>query len=94
MFLDKQKNKNRNRAYNRFQRDRSIKNKKYILQHIMSYDKRLFTPNRMGKLNKGKVHCSCKMCRYEQHYGFDKLKYKDKQKWMTQEIKSFENHRE
>lgn len=54
----KPKTTNRNRAYYRHHRRRVIKRKWRIALHngwFIRQEKR-------GKLSKGKVHCSCKMC--------------------------------
>ena len=39
-----------------------------------------------GTLSKGKVHCSCRMCRYEQYYAIPKAKHQAKWKAMQKEI--------
>ena len=54
----------RSRSYRRQQRRRAIHHKAMILRdywHI--YDKDFWSPCRIGALSKGKVHCSCWMCR-------------------------------
>ena len=47
------------RRYRRLQRQRAIKRKKGILQQYGSYSWVHYD----GMLSKGKVHCSCPMCR-------------------------------
>ena len=37
-----------------------------------------------GTLSKGKVHCACRMCRYEQYHAIPKVKYKEQWKAMQQ----------
>lgn len=89
MFFEKPKKSNRTRDYYRFHRKRVIKNKMFILEHILFFDKRFINSNRVGQLHKGKVHCSCKICRYEQHMGLDKFKYVNKNKWLEEDIKNY-----
>ncbi len=42
-----------------------------------------------GRLSKGKIHCSCRMCRYEQYHSSPKAKLKAKLKAMEQEIDDY-----
>lgn len=42
-----------------------------------------------GRLSKGKIHCSCRMCRYEQYHSIPKAKHKAKLKAMQQEIDDY-----
>ena len=74
----------RTKAYFRHQRERSIQKKWAILKNVYQYEKELM-PIR-GTLSKGKVHCSCRMCRYEQFHGIPTAKYKAKWQAMQQEI--------
>lgn len=76
----------RTRAYYRHQRNRAIARKKRIFSMYWRNGEPWFP---VGKWNKGKVHCSCKLCRYEQYHGIPKLKYAMKEKWMKQEIDEF-----
>ncbi|MFJ7700706.1 hypothetical protein [Lysinibacillus fusiformis] len=76
--------KNRSRVYIRHQRERMIQKKWAILQNVM-LRKNESMPVR-GTLSKGKVHCSCRMCRYEQYHSIPKAKHKAKLKAMEQEI--------
>lgn len=46
-------------SYTRRQRQRHINRKKKILAHSFNY----WTPKHDGMLSKGKVHCSCYLCR-------------------------------
>ncbi|GKV65626.1 MULTISPECIES: hypothetical protein [unclassified Sporosarcina] len=64
----------RTRAYTRHQRERIIKKKLSILRNVLGYEEKYLPV--AGKLNKGKIHCSCKMCRYEQFYGIPKAKHR------------------
>lgn len=79
--------KNRSKAYTRHQRERAIQKKMGIVRNVFNWDDNevKYTPVR-GKFSKGKVHCSCSMCRYEQYYGIPKAKYKAKWHAMKKEI--------
>ncbi len=76
--------KNRTKAYVRHQRERIIQRKWAILKHVYRTEQE-WMPVR-GKLSKGKVHCSCRMCRYEEFHGIPTAKYKAKWQAMQQEI--------
>lgn len=76
--------KNRTKAYVRHQRERIIQRKWAILKHVYRTEQE-WMPVR-GKLSKGKVHCSCRMCRFEQFHGIPTAKYKAKWQAMQQEI--------
>lgn len=55
----------KNRKYRRRQRELHIKHKENIIRcHQLTED--TWMPVR-GKLSKGKVHCSCKMCRFDSY---------------------------
>ncbi len=43
----------------------------------------------LGTLSKGKIHCSCRMCRYEQYHSIPKAKHKAKLKAMKKEIDDY-----
>ena len=59
---------NRSRAYRRFQRKRAIHHKSMILRDYWKLnDADYWTPERYGYLSKGKVHCSCWMCRVKSY---------------------------
>ncbi|WP_342560206.1 hypothetical protein NSQ95_02675 [Psychrobacillus sp. FSL W7-1457] len=79
--------KNRSKSYTRHQRERAIQKKIGIVRNVFNGDDNgvKYTPVR-GKFNKGKVHCSCWMCRYEQHLGVPKAKYQAKWHAMKKEI--------
>ena len=54
----------RNRAFYRYQRNRTINRKLGILQRIGGMDLiQVWTKGKPGKLAKGKIHCSCSLCR-------------------------------
>ena len=79
--------KNRSKAYTRHQRERVIQKKMKIVRNVFYWDDKegIHTLVR-GKFSKGKVHCSCRMCRYEQYHGIPKAKYKSKWDTMKKEI--------
>ena len=79
--------KNRSRAFIRHQRARVIKKKLKILQNVFFTDD-MYLPVR-GKLSKGKIHCSCKMCRYEQYHSIPKAKHKVIFKALEQEMNDY-----
>ena len=84
-------------AYKRYQRHRAISRKKSICNH---YDRAVVNPvtHKMdfsryepfdwykvdGKYDKGKIHCSCKLCKFSRHFKLptlrtikEMIKYKD-----------------
>ena len=79
--------KNRSKAYTRHQRERVIQKKMKIVRNVFYWDdnEEKYLPVR-GKFSKGKVHCSCRMCRYEQYHGIPKAKYQTKWHAMKMEI--------
>lgn len=79
--------KNRTKAYFRHQRERIIRRKWAILKNVILLENH-HMPVR-GKLSKGKVHCSCRMCRYEKYHSIPKNKHKAKLKEMKQEIDDY-----
>jgi len=79
--------KNRSKAYIRHQRERIIRKKWAILKNVFLLESN-YMPVR-GKLSKGKIHCSCRMCRYEQYYSIPKANHKAKLKAMKQEIDDY-----
>lgn len=90
----KLRNTNRSRSYYRHQRERAINRKIYIFHHIWGnelteYKNVKEIPLRVGKWSKGKVHCSCKICKYEKHYKIEKAKYKEKKRVMKEEINEY-----
>ncbi|MGE8006602.1 hypothetical protein [Lysinibacillus sp. NPDC093216] len=80
--------KNRSKAYIRHQRERIIRKKLTIVKNVFSLPGNEYKPIH-GKLSKGKVHCSCRMCRYEQYHSIPKAKIKAKLKAMEQEIDEY-----
>jgi len=79
--------KNRSKAYTRYQRERIIQKKWTILKDVILRESE-FMPVR-GRLSKGKIHCSCRMRRYEQFHSIPKAKHKAKLKAMEQEIDEY-----
>ena len=79
--------KNRTKADIRYHRERSIRRKWAILKDVFQLEKQSM-PIR-GTLSKGKVHCSCRICRYERYHGIPKAKYKAIWKAMQQEIEDW-----
>lgn len=75
MSLFKPTNKNRNASYRRHKRKVHIQRKKKILKEIYHYKGCDFSKKQIGFLDKGKVHCSCKICKYEKHFNISKKKY-------------------
>ena len=74
----------RTRAYTRHQRRRVIKRKLLIIRNVWSQEAHLLQVE--GKLSKGKIHCSCRMCRFEQFHKIPKSKVKAKLKAMKEEM--------
>lgn len=82
---------NRGRNYNRFQKHKTIKRKVFILKNIKKYQEEFFCDRNIGKLAKGKIHCSCKLCKFSKHYKFKKPKIKQKISIMNKEIAHYLN---
>lgn len=76
----------RSRAYYRHQRKRVIKRKKRIYLEYWKVESMNFPE---GKLDKGKVHCGCLMCKYEKHFNIEKIKDKAKKQSMKKEIDDY-----
>lgn len=89
MVSDKPKKVNRNRGYYRHQRKRAIKRKLHILKNIKNYEDDYVTAKTVGQLNKGKVHCSCPLCRFEKFYNIEHYKYKSMEKENKKEINNY-----
>lgn len=54
----------RNRGYYYWQRERAIARKSEILRELRGpFEPDLYTGGKPGKLSKGKIHCSCPLCR-------------------------------
>ena len=59
---------NRSRADRRFARNRAMAHRSMILRDCWKLnDADFWTPVRYGMLSKGKVHCSCRLCRRTFH---------------------------
>ena len=58
----------RTRAYTRKMRAKHIKRKKRITAHYWSADTYPYYSHD-GMYSKGKIHCSCRMCRGKDYYG-------------------------
>lgn len=73
----------RTREYRRKQRRRVIKRKSGILRRIggepLLY---AWSHDEVGRLSKGKIHCSCPMCRMK---SYDDMKISDKRKELDAE---------
>lgn len=83
--------KKRNQAYRRHQRNRVIAKKVKIFTQFWGNDLLQFrngdyVPLVVGKWAKGKVHCSCKLCKYEKHYNIPKEKDKATKRFLQQAI--------
>ena len=78
--------KKRNRAWRRHERYRVIQRKLGILKQWSDVDETKFA---LGKLSKGKVHCSCRMCRYEQFHHIEKSTVLERRKIDLQQIKAY-----
>ena len=67
---------NRTRDWHRFQRKRAIARKAGILRRNWGAEEvLLWTGGKLGRLSKGKIHCSCWMCRRksrDEHSASDK----------------------
>ena len=72
----------RTRSWRRFQRNRAIHHKSMILRDYwkLNYPD-YWTPERYGVLSKGKVHCSCWMCRTK---SYDDPRIMDKRRTISQ----------
>jgi len=72
----------KNRAYRRSQRNRVIKRKVCILRkiggekHVLSWSR----GGEAGRFAKGKIHCSCHMCRIK---SYDILSHSDRKKLLA-----------
>jgi len=66
----------RNRAYYRWQRNRIIRRKIGMLKRYGGIENvTAWTGGQYGRLSKGKIHCSCWMCRRK---SYDCLSHRDK----------------
>ena len=58
----------RDRSYTRKMRAKAIKRKKRITSHYPMSNDCPYYPHD-GMYSKGKIHCSCRMCRGKDYYG-------------------------
>jgi hypothetical protein len=83
----------RNKSYYRYQRNRAINRKFNILRKDWGTEEteKFYDKTNKGKLSKGKIHCSCWMCREKSYI---ELKHTDKKKILkcNQSLNDF--HRE
>lgn len=66
---------NRSKKYYRYQREQHINRKIGILKRYHNENYYEGYAKVKGKLSKGKIHCSCWMCRKK---SYDELRYSDK----------------
>ncbi len=80
---------NRTRVWYRYQRRRAIHRKAGILRRILRVaEVNLWTGGKTGKLSKGKIHCSCWMCRHksrDEHSASDQRKESSLRQQMKEE---------
>lgn len=84
----------RSRAFTRHQRNRVIAKKVKIFTQFWGNDltqiyNNTLSPFPVGKWSKGKVHCSCKLCKFDKHFKIPKEKEKAQQKWMKKAIDDY-----
>lgn len=82
-----------NSAYKRYQRNKHIKKKLRIMRNWCSaeeFEKWYDKPTFKGKLNKGKIHCGCPLCKPWKYPPYPpKIKYAEEEKEARKEIKEF-----
>lgn len=88
MYID------RDMFYLRNEREKAIKRKEKIVKNRFNEEFENFRNSQQkgyvrGKLNKGKVHCSCGMCKYEKHNAIEKPRIKAKKLTMQNEIDEY-----
>jgi len=77
---------NRSQSYRRHKRGTTITRKKRIIKDGNDYWEFKFD----GQLDKGKIHCSCSLCRGDDWGNkSDKHKYQEMKKISTKEIKQY-----
>lgn len=74
----------RSRAYRRYQRNKHILRKKRIIKNVYMGD---WGYKHDGMLSKGKVHCSCWMCRYHPEWSVS-----TREEIMKSQLHDFENN--
>lgn len=88
--------KNRIRSYYRYQRNRAIQRKHRILICRWGWTevKKLYSKDNkegisLGKLSKGKIHCSCWMCRRK---SYDEYSHRDKKRMsgMEEQLRDYQ----
>lgn len=84
----------RNIEHRRNQRERSIKRKEKVIKTSFGTELEDYRNSHnkgyvRGKLDKGKIHCSCRMCRYEKHHKIEKSTVKAKHDFMGQKIDEY-----
>lgn len=73
----------RDRAYYRYQKKKHIQRKLGILRRIYGEeDVSDWTRDQPGRLSKGKIHCSCRMCRAKT---YDEPTHSDRQRGINGE---------
>lgn len=73
-------------AYTREQRNKHIKRKKRICNNFYGFD----WYKHDGMYNKGKIHCSCKMCTYGKTYDLPTIKDELMDEIFKFELKDFD----
>ena len=69
---------NRTRSYRREVRNKAIRRKKAICQHV--YWDGCDWYKHDGQYSNGKIHCSCRMCTYSKFYDLPRFSdYKDRE---------------
>jgi hypothetical protein len=71
---------NRDRAYYRYQRNQHILRKIHILKGYGDWWAEGWMQGQQGRLAKGKIHCSCPMCREK---SYDDWSMSDKRKILS-----------
>ncbi|QST00987.1 hypothetical protein IMZ31_05290 [Pontibacillus sp. ALD_SL1] len=84
----------RSQAYYRHHRNRVIQRKLDIVKNVwgaVDGDGNEDHPwaKEPGRLDKARMNCSCKMCKYEKHYDVPKASLKSKWDVMGQEIEEY-----
>lgn len=84
----------RDRLYLREQRERTVKRKEKIIKArfntvLEEYNNSKEKGYVRGMLDKGKIHCSCRMCKYEKHHKIEKDTMKAKKTEMKNEINEY-----
>ena len=80
----------RNRAYYRDKRRKAINKKIRIIKIKYSFDFIDSSKREPGRLSKAKVHCSCKMCKFEKFYGIERYNYLSKLEAIKNELNLME----